>query len=202
MATSLRLERSRAARTPRIRRRLRFGGLEASRMVVAAMLQDQTHAIPRIQVGTLHLPTILVGQVVAMDQDRLERLFADQVDAIAGPPGALQSKVDGIPVYCISDSASDWMRIVAPIRPLTGLDPRLLEVLLRANFHISRDARYAISEDFVFAAFVHPISSLSPELIASALDQVVTLAKNFGTTYSSRNLAAPVLDSEILDDPQ
>ena len=141
-------------------------------------------------------------QVVAMDQDRLERLFADQVDAIAGPPGVLQSKVDGIRVYCISDSASDRMRIVAPIRPLTGLDPRLLEVLLRANFHISRDARYAISEDFVFAAFVHPISSLSPELIASALDQVVTLAKNFGTTYSSRNLAAPVLDSEILDDPQ
>ena len=100
-----------------------------------------------------------------MDQDRLERIFADEVDAIAGPSGALQTKVDGISVYCISDSAHDRMRIVAPIARVKGLDPRLHEVLLRANFHSTRDARYAISEDVVFAAFLHPISSLSPELI-------------------------------------
>ena len=139
---------------------------------------------------------------VAMDQDRLERLFADEVDAIAGPPGALQTKVDGIPVYCISDSARDRMRIVAPITRLTGLDPRLPEALLRANFNRALDARYAISEDVVFAAFMHPISSLSPELIASALQQVVTLVKNFGATYSSRNLETPALDSGVLDDSQ
>jgi hypothetical protein len=135
------------------------------------------------------------GPTVVMDQDRLERIFADQVDAIAGPTGALQTKVDGIPVYCISDSAGDRMRIVVPIARAEGLDPRLLEVLLRANFHSTLDARYAISEDVVFAAFLHPISSLSPELIASAVDQVVALAKNFGTTYSSSDLEFPGLDS-------
>ncbi len=137
---------------------------------------------------------------VAMDQDRLERLFADEVDVIAGPPGALQTKVDGIPVYCLSDSAHDRMRIVAPIARLTGLDPRLPEVLLRANFHSALDARYAISEDVVFAACMHPISSLSPELIASALEQVVTLVKNFGTTYPSTNIEFPALDSGVPDD--
>jgi hypothetical protein len=137
---------------------------------------------------------------VAMDQDRLERIFADQVDAIAGPSGALQTKVDGIPVYCISDPVHDRMRIVAPIARVTGLDPRLHEVLLRANFHSALDARYAISEDVVFAAFLHPISSLSPELLVSALEQVVTLVKNFGTTYSSSELVFPRPDSGASDD--
>ena len=138
----------------------------------------------------------------AMDQDRLERIFADEVEAIAGPSGALQTKVDGIPVYCISDPVHDRMRIIAPIARVTGLDPRLHEVLLRANFHSALDARYAISEDVVFAAFLHPISSLSPELIASALEQVVSLVKNFGTTYSSSDLEFPVLDSGASDDSQ
>ncbi len=139
---------------------------------------------------------------VPMDQDWLERIFADQVDAIAGPSGALQTKVDGIPVYCISDPAHDRMRIVAPIGRLTGLDPRLLEVLLRANFQSALDARYAISDDIVVASFLHPISSLSPELIASALEQVVALVKTFGTTYSSGNLEFPAPDSGASDDSQ
>jgi hypothetical protein len=137
-----------------------------------------------------------------MDQNRLERIFADEVDAIVGPSGALQTKVDGISVYCISDPAHDRMRIVAPIARVGGLDPRLHEVLLRANFHSTRDARYAISEDVVFAAFLHPISSLSPELIVSALEQVVALANNFGTTYSSSNLEFSAPDSAASEDSQ
>jgi hypothetical protein len=126
-----------------------------------------------------------------MDQNRVEQIFSDQVEAITGPTGALQSQIDGISIYCISDPANDRMRIVAPISRLSGLDPRINEVLLRANFHSALDARYAISDGVIFAAFLHPISSLTPVQIESAVSQVISLVKTFGTTFSSGGLVFP-----------
>jgi hypothetical protein len=132
-----------------------------------------------------------IGSSEPMDQNRVEQVFSDQVEAITGPTGALQSQIDGISIYCISDPANDRMRIVAPISRLSGLDPRINEVLLRANFHNALDARYAVSEDVIFAAFLHPISSLTPGQIKSAVSQVISLVKTFGTTFSSGDLVFP-----------
>ena len=42
-----------------------------------------------------------------MTQGRMELIFADQVDAIMGPPGAIQTQVDGINIYLISDPVHD-----------------------------------------------------------------------------------------------
>jgi hypothetical protein len=138
----------------------------------------------------------------AMDQHRLEQIFADQTDAITGPSGALQTQVDGITVYCLSDPEHDRVRIIAPITRMTGLDPRVYEILLRANFHSALDARYAIADDVVFSVFLHPISSISPELIESAVPQVVNLVKTFGTSYSSGGLVFPGLDSGDANESQ
>jgi len=123
-----------------------------------------------------------------MTQGRMELLFADRVDAIMGPPGAIQTRVDGINVYLISDPENDRMRIVAPISMAEGVDPRVNAILLSANFHSTLDARYAISDGVIYGTFLHPISSLSPELLESALAQVLSLAKTFGSSFSSGQL--------------
>lgn len=120
-----------------------------------------------------------------MDQARLEMLFAEHVEAITGPPGAIETVVDGIQLYCISDAANDRMRFVAPIARASTLDPRVLPVLLQANFHSTLDARYSISEDVVFATFLHPLSSLTPELVESGMAQVLSLVQTFGTSFSA-----------------
>jgi hypothetical protein len=120
-----------------------------------------------------------------MTRGRMELIFADQVDAIMGPPGAIQTQVDGINIYLISDPVHDRMRIMAPFAMVETLDRRVFDLLLRANFHSTLDARYAVSDGIVYAAFLHPISSLSPELLESALAQVLSLVKTFGTTFSS-----------------
>jgi hypothetical protein len=120
-----------------------------------------------------------------MDQARLEMLFAEHVEAITGPPGAIETVVDGIQLYCISDAANDRMRFVAPIARASTLDPRVLPLLLQANFHSTLDARYSISEDVVFATFLHPISSLTPELVESGMAQVLSLVQTFGTSFSA-----------------
>jgi hypothetical protein len=123
-----------------------------------------------------------------MTQTRMEMLFADQVDAIVGPPGSIQTRIDGVNVYLISDPANDRMRIMAPIVLVEKLDPRVFDVLLKANFHSTLDARYAVSEGIIYAAFLHPISSLSPVLLESALTQVLSLVKTFGSSFSSGEL--------------
>ena len=123
--------------------------------------------------------------VAPMTQLAMELLFAEEVDAIIGPSGAIQTKVDGINIYLISDPVHDRMRIIAPIALTNKLDPRFLQVMLEANFHRTGDARYSTSEGVVYAAFMHPLSSLSPDLLRSSLAQVLSLAKTFGTRFSS-----------------
>lgn len=124
----------------------------------------------------------------AMDQRRMERIFADQVDAIAGPEGAIHTVVDGVRIYLVSDPANDRMRILAPIAETQALDSRVLPVLLEANFHRALDARYATSEGVVYALYLHPLSTLTEEEIVSGFEQVLSLAKTFGTTFSSGKL--------------
>ena len=120
-----------------------------------------------------------------MTPARMEMVFAEQVDAILGPPGAIQTRVDGVSVYLLSDVGIDRVRLIAPITSVSNLNQRILAILLHANFHRTGEARYAISDGVVHAVFQHPISSLSPALIKSALAQVVSLAKTFGRHFSA-----------------
>ncbi|NJL83304.1 MAG: hypothetical protein HC890_10765, partial [Chloroflexaceae bacterium] len=54
---------------------------------------------------------------------------------------------------------------------------------------LTLDARYAVSNGVVFAAFVHPLSTLDERDFLSALRQVSQLVRNFGTSYSSGALS-------------
>ncbi len=139
-------------------------------------------------VGLSSSPQEATVSIRPMTQARMEFLFAEQVDAIIGPPGSIQTRIDGINIYLISNPENDRMRIVAPFAMLEQVDPRVYEVLLTANFHSTLDARYAASEGVLYAAFLHPLSSLSPALLDSAVAQVVSLVKTFGSTFSSGDL--------------
>ena len=123
-----------------------------------------------------------------MTQARMEQIFGDQVDAIEGPPGAIRTIVDEVEIYLISDPTNDRMRLLARVADVNRVDPRIVNVLLQANFYRTLDARYAVSEGIVFSAYLHPISTLSRAELISGFDQVLALAKNFGTTYSSGKL--------------
>ena len=164
-----------------------MGGTAAGLLAIAPIAFGLSGCAGGIMPGTSGAPVEEVEGSTAgaaaepMTQARMEALFAEEADAIVGPPGAIQTRVDGIDVYLISDPGNDRMRIIAPIARVEGLDPRIYPILLRANFQTTRDARYAISNGVVYAAFLHPISSLSPELLRSAFSQVVSLAKAFGS---------------------
>lgn len=125
------------------------------------------------------------GMDEPMTPARMETVFGDEVDAIVGPPGAIQTRVDGISVYLLSDPGNDRMRLMAAIASADKLDRRGFGILLLANFDRTLDTRYAISDGIVYSVYQHPISSLLPDQIRAALSQVVSLAKTFGTSFSA-----------------
>ena len=90
-----------------------------------------------------------------------------------------------VPVLVYAHEGHDRMRVVTPVVGTAELTADDLRTLLEANYSRALDARYAIAEDLVWGLYVHPLSTLTREELASAIDQVVALKKNYGTTYAS-----------------
>ena len=83
------------------------------------------------------------------------------------------------------------MRIIAPIAPLSETEGEQIMLAMAANFHSVLDARYAIGSGIVYAAYLHPLSSLTAEELESAIAQVAVAQQTFGTDYSSGVLVFP-----------
>ena len=100
-------------------------------------------------------------------------------------------KYNQVNLYCVWDINADRMRIITPIAKASDLSAELLELALKANYHTVLDARYAIGDDVLYAAFIHPLSSITKNEIESAIRQVATSALTFGTSFSSGELVFP-----------
>jgi hypothetical protein len=120
--------------------------------------------------------------------EELASLLECTVEDFRRSPTHWQFAHQDIPMACLVDSNFDRMRFIAPVTELRELDDATKDAILEANFHTALDARYASSNGLLFAAFIHPLSSLDEPLARSALDQVASLVHTFGTQYSSGNL--------------
>ncbi|MGF1461881.1 MAG: hypothetical protein ACFB2Z_01700 [Maricaulaceae bacterium] len=147
-----------------------------------------------------------VGQAPAPTPEALAAI--DQLEALinqfAQSPVTRQGQqtaffeftIEGVTVTAIADPSADRMRFFAPAAPASALDAALATRLLQANFDTALDARYAIAQGFVFATFVHPLTSLTLEDAASGLAQTVTLVRTFGSSFSSGALSFGGGDSQ------
>jgi len=113
------------------------------------------------------------------------RAAADESKAL---PHMVMLKYKGIELRCIYDERHDRMRIIAPVAARADISDEQFEKAMEANFHTSLDARYALNKGILFAAFIHPLSPLTPAQIESALVQTATLTATFGKQYSSGSL--------------
>ncbi len=120
-----------------------------------------------------------------MTNVRLGQLLKESASAIDGQAGQWKLKAFGQPLLVLTDTKHDRMRIVSPVVEASALTASQIGALLVANFHTALDARYAVHDGVLYAAFIHPLSPLSDDEVRSAIKQVATLANNFGTSYSS-----------------
>ncbi|PRP91829.1 hypothetical protein ENSA5_52670 [Enhygromyxa salina] len=123
-----------------------------------------------------------------MTLDELATLLEQTTEDFRQSPTHWQFAHNNIPMACLMDPSFDRMRFIAPVTELSSLGPAIKDRLLEANFHTALDARYGSSNGLLFAAFIHPLSSLAPGLARSALDQVASLVQTFGTHYTGGTL--------------
>ncbi len=126
----------------------------------------------------------------SMTQEKLEGMLSASLitQVLEEEPGYVMFKYLGTKMALLSDKDHDRMRVISPITKYSVLAPGIKDNLMQSNFHSALDARYAVSEDTLYAAFIHPLSSLTEQDFESALRQVFNLAASFGKTYSSGQL--------------
>lgn len=126
-----------------------------------------------------------------MDNARLEQILTSVTDSLEGHSGVWQLEYNDRVMLVITDEVHDRMRIITPVKSMEETTAGELESAMIANFHSVLDARYAVSEDILWAAFIHPFRELSEQSVRDALLQVFRAAETFGTTYSSTDLVFP-----------
>jgi hypothetical protein len=123
-----------------------------------------------------------------MTQESMEGFVLGKTQVLEEQKGYILFRYQGVKMALLSDEEHNRMRIIAPITRYSNLAPKIKDSLMHSNFHLALDARYAVSEDTLYAAFIHPLSTLAQEDLESALKQVYNLHSNFGKTYSSGQL--------------
>ena len=119
-----------------------------------------------------------------MTYERLGKIiFALDPEALPRGPG-FKLTVSDVPVLVITDVRADRMRAMVPIRNAGELTAEDMRRMMQANFDSALDARYAIANETLWAAFIHPLSSLEKDQLISGLAQTVNIAKTYGTLYS------------------
>ena len=124
-----------------------------------------------------------------MDNDRLRQLITETATKmIEDQPGFWKFEFDGALVFVMTDQSHNRMRIMTPVAEVSDISESGMLVLMRANFDRALDARYCVNEETLWSAFIHPLQQLGNQQFLDALGQVVTLARNYGTSFSSGNL--------------
>ena len=125
-----------------------------------------------------------------MDNKRLDTLIGKHADSVEkGSPGYWQYTYRGQTLLTITDESHNRMRIIAPVALANSVDDAMLRQCMEANFDRALDARYALSGEYLWSAFIHPLHELSEQQFLDGINQVATLAGNYGTTFTSGDLS-------------
>ncbi|MDZ7629298.1 MAG: hypothetical protein U5J99_12940 [Parvularculaceae bacterium] len=93
--------------------------------------------------------------------------------------------VNGVALLLVYDINADRMRVIAPVAEANALSPDEMMRLMQANFDSALDARYALAKGYVWAIFLHPLSSLDGAEFGSGVAQTVNLVTTYGTSFNS-----------------
>ncbi len=135
--------------------------------------------------------SIYSGYSQNMNTQKLDEIFKSVADSIQGGEGRWQFKIKDVVFLCVTDTKHNRMRIVSPITEAKRLDEKLKSAALVANFHSVLDVKYAIADDLLWSAFIHPLKELSEAQVKDAVNQVYSANVTFGTTFSSTSLVFP-----------
>ncbi|MBL4773228.1 MAG: type III secretion system chaperone [Alcanivoracaceae bacterium] len=138
----------------------------------------------------------IVEEELTMNADKMKDTLRSLNIEFEQNNNAINYTIQGYRMTIIYDVNADRMRIVCPIVKVEDITKDHIKQAMEANYHTALDARYAISNDIVWAVFIHPLSDLSEKLFRSALEQILYTAATFGKEYSSGTLNFPKQESQ------
>ena len=127
-------------------------------------------------------------QTTEMTNEKIHLLVLGNSAEVKGQLGQWEAYVANQTVFVITAENFNRMRIISPITEDKELSSEEMKVLLEANFDRALDSKYSIHNGYLWSTFTHPLKELTDAQFVDALQQVVTLANNFGTTYISTDL--------------
>lgn len=123
--------------------------------------------------------------VTKMTNARLLELIKRIDPKPSGQIGNWKIKFEGHTVQIITDEKADRMRMITGIAKTEIMSKEQLYRIMQANFESALDARYAIADHIVWGTYIHPLSPLTEDEFFSGLGQTLSLARTYGTTFSS-----------------
>ena len=123
-----------------------------------------------------------------MSNQRLDDLIKRIATVIEGQLGFWKIDFEGRELLVITDESHNRMRVMTPVLEESELTDEDRKLVLAANFDRALDAKYAVSNDYLWSVFMHPLAELFDDQFTDAVRQVKQLADNYGTTYSSSEL--------------
>jgi hypothetical protein len=102
----------------------------------------------------------------------------------------------------VTDTSAARMRIITPIALIEDLPEGAMQRLMQANFDTALDARYAVAQNLVWGAFIHPLDTLTQRDFAAGILQTHAVGETFGTTFSSGAISYGGGDSNAIYEQQ
>ena len=138
----------------------------------------------------------------SMNNERMDSIFRVVLDSVTGELGRWELTIGDFKMLCLTDENHDRMRIITPVQRLEDATPEEIYKCLEANFHTALDVKYAIADELIWVAFIHPLGALQDSQLIDALKQVRSAALTYGTIYTSTDLVFPKPEREEEDKPK
>ena len=143
-------------------------------------------------IGYPTIPLLAQNELLLSSDDmtieKMDQIFRSEAQEVDGEDGVWQIFYGNRILFVLTDAPNNRMRIFTPIGGEEELEVGEEKLLLTANFHSALDAKYSLYNGFIVSVFTHPLKELTDYQLKDAMSQVVLLADNFGSTYSSTNL--------------
>jgi hypothetical protein len=113
----------------------------------------------------------------------VEILRSKDID-LQGKAGQWQFFHEGMQVFLLTSSEGNRMRMMTPLAKLDQLrqnpdfsEIELLQKMMRANYLATGDVRLCLNRHILWAAFLHPLDSLTERELVGALGQLTETVK-------------------------
>lgn len=119
-----------------------------------------------------------------MTVEKIEAILRGKDIELKGKPSRWEFLSDGMQFFFLTDTENNRVRIMTPLARLDLLrrepgfsEIELLQEMLRANYLATGDTRLCMNKHIVWAAFLHPLDSLTERDLVGALDQLAETAR-------------------------